>query len=871
MALETIWKHACEAPDARGLLWYDPLDSKPLQDWSYRHVWTTASRAACRLSADGASARNVGMLLGGGPALPTLELAVLLANLVLVPLGENEPLPRLRFMLEDAGPFVALVAAVAQAALAQELCAVAGCRLMLDSELFSQQEPSAGALALPALPALPSAEETVSHIFFTSGSTNRPKGCICTLQNLQAYCAAKNVVHEVTKESVVFVASAHTFDPSLGDFLATWLQGACVALARWGLPLGRSLEATQASHVQATPAHLATVEAQRQLKLRTVALGGELMPQQLLEDWAGQVRLLNTYGVTECTVYQAAAQLQLDSSRRALGRPLPGMQMVLAAKKGDDPTDCVQEGSEEIGELWIAGPQVGLGYSRRPELTVERFHERFHHLGRCFRSGDLAVAKCPSDAGCGWQLLGRRDGMVKLRGRRVELGEIEEVLLAAAPELLVSLAAVLADRMLLIYCVLRGDPSEAVRRVSCAWLRRLAAERLPKHMVPARVVAIDAMPLTTSGKVSRRQLAERPLSWEDASGGALKGSESAEMIAAAWREVLQVPCASKHANFLALGGDSMAALRVCQQLATRCLAGASSGEFGEELPEPLLPLHLLNRPCLVDFLQHLQRSSLGSWFSDPEVTEDMQEDEEEEEGEKKTFDGELSMSEILHHAAGVGAIEVVQSFLKRDSTTLVSACVAGRRTPLHAACMNGHAEVVKLLLEAQASAMGMDSKQVQPLHLAAQGGSLEVLALLLAARARMDATTRDQQTALHFAARSGAPGALVEELLAAPVWRGKGKKGRSPGGHEALKLDARDAWGRTALHWAVVNGHRSMVLKLLELGAQRSVRDAQSETPKDLAERRAQCRNAERPGDLGASVFGDIATLLGGSASTAKT
>ncbi|CAK9019149.1 unnamed protein product [Durusdinium trenchii] len=530
-----------------------------------------------------------------------------------------------------------------------------------------------------------------------------------------------------------------------------------------------------------------------------------------------------------------------------------------------------KEGSEEIGELWIAGPQVGLGYSRRPELTVERFHERFHHLGRCFRSGDLAVAKCPSDAGCGWQLLGRRDGMVKLRGRRVELGEIEEVLLAAAPELLVSLAAVLADRMLLIYCVLRGDPSEAVRRVSCAWLRRLAAERLPKHMVPARVVAIDAMPLTTSGKVSRRQLAERPLSWEDASGGALKGSESAEMIAAAWREVLQVPCASKHANFLALGGDSMAALRVCQQLATRCLAGASSGEFGEELPEPLLPLHLLNRPCLVDFLQHLQRSSLGSWFSDPEVTEDMQEDEEEEEGEKKTFDGELSMSEILHHAAGVGAIEVVQSFLKRDSTTLVSACVAGRRTPLHAACMNGHAEVVKLLLEAQASAMGMDSKQVQPLHLAAQGGSLEVLALLLAARARMDATTRDQQTALHFAARSGAPGALVEELLAAPVWRGKGKKGRSPGGHEALKLDARDAWGRTALHWAVVNGHRSMVLKLLELGAQRSVRDAQSETPKDLAERRAQCRNAERPGDLGASVFGDIATLLGGSASTAKT
>eukprot|EP00438_Fugacium_kawagutii_P013070 Skav213371 [mRNA] locus=scaffold797:44433:48491:+ [translate_table: standard] len=174
----------------------------------------------------------------------------------------------------------------------------------------------------------------VSHIFFTSGSTGRPKGCICSLGNLFSYCKAKNEVHQVVKDSVVFVASAHTFDPSLGDFFATWLAGACVALAPLDFPLGRCLEATKASHVQATPAHFATVEAGRSLALRTVALGGELMPQQIVDDWAGRVRLLNTYGVTECTVYQAAAVLLPESSRRELGAPFPGLRLFLAANRG---------------------------------------------------------------------------------------------------------------------------------------------------------------------------------------------------------------------------------------------------------------------------------------------------------------------------------------------------------------------------------------------------------------------------------------------------------------------------------------------------------------------------------------------------------
>lgn len=225
-----------------------------------------------------------------GAALPVLELAILLASLVMIPLGA-EPLPRLALILEDAGPLLAIIAGAKEMDLAQQLAELEGCLLMRNSDLCTmQQDPPAISLRSFAPDAV-----NVSHIFFTSGSTGRPKGCVCSFGNLLSYCKAKNEIHQVEEDSVVFVASAHTFDPSLGDFFATWLAGACIALAPLDFPLGRCLEATSATHVQATPAHFATVEAGRTLALRTVALGGELMPQQIVDDWAGRVRLVSQF------------------------------------------------------------------------------------------------------------------------------------------------------------------------------------------------------------------------------------------------------------------------------------------------------------------------------------------------------------------------------------------------------------------------------------------------------------------------------------------------------------------------------------------------------------------------------------------------
>eukprot|EP00438_Fugacium_kawagutii_P013071 Skav213372 [mRNA] locus=scaffold797:53917:56407:+ [translate_table: standard] len=122
----------------------------------------------------------------------------------------------------------------------------------------------------------------------------------------------------------------------------------------------------------------------------------------------------------------------------------------------------------------------------------------------------------------------------------------------------------------------------------------------------------------------------------------------------------------------------------------------------------------------------------------------------------------------------------------------------------------------------------------------------QAIQLLLSARAQLEATSHDKQTCLHFAARSGASGAILDELL-------EPKKGKGKGGSVALK--ARDSWGRSPLHWAVVNGHRSMVVKLLHAGADRNLSDDLGETPLAVAERRAQCRAQDRPAEMGASAW----------------
>ncbi|CAJ1356702.1 unnamed protein product [Effrenium voratum] len=619
--------------DSVALLWLTCEENKwQRQTWTHQEVWQRACGAAQRLGRG-----RCGVAVDEGPLLPLLELAVLLAGGSIVPLDPCEPKGRLASVLEDSAPDQVVAkdaAGLANVELALEQVQGARPALILAEHLFAD-----GPAACTEAPAI--AGDAISHVFFTSGSTGKPKGCVVAHCALRSYCLAKNATYKLGAESVCLVASAHTFDPSLGDFMSTWAAGGCVALgprSDFLQNLGPLLENSQATHLLCTPSLFATLgpryEPSVLPSLRSVALGGEKMPPQMVK----------AYGVTECCVYNATRQMLQDDSPAWLGNPLPGNVLLLQDTSRDELTDA------EEGELAIAGAQVGEGYLKRPELTARQFQVHPEH-GRLYLSGDL-VRRSEGEL----QLLGRKDHQVKVRGHRIELTEVEHWLLQFAQPLVNSLAVTCIEDRLVAFCVPSPALSTtAVRRVLRAVLRFFSEKQVPRAMRP-RFAWCDSLPLTGSGKVARHELSQLPVQEdsedEEEERAPLQGLEL--RVAQIWAEELAQPLhrINKHSHFQELGGHSISALRVCRRLAVHLSSGEMSrdddalgGDLGE-LTGPFAPLELLTRPKFQRYVQFLAEA-LGQ---DVDMAAEGQEEAEDEEG-----DG----VELLHRAAAAGSVLLI--------------------------------------------------------------------------------------------------------------------------------------------------------------------------------------------------------------------
>lgn len=287
------------------------------------------------------------------------------------------------------------------------------------------------------------------------------------------------------------------------------------------------------------------------------------------------------------------------------------------------------------------------------------------------------------------------------------------------------------------------------------------------------------------------------------------------------------------------------------------------GEFGEAMGT-LAPGEMIKRPLLRIYAAYLRNHFGGRELSSQEIgggTAAATSMGGGEGGGGGGVGGGVWGSDLLLDAAGVGAGEVV-SFLVGPRCSVPPHGNGG--FPLHAACKGGHVTCVQALLEAGASPNGADAMKRTPLHFAAQGGGVGVVEVLLAAKGSAGARDADRQSVLHHAARGGASRSALELLVKA---MGKDKdKPREKGAGGMLEW--KDAWGRTALHWAVINGHATVVAWLLGEGASKELRDAAGETALEMAERRARCGASERGDGERASTWANIATVLGGSGTT---
>ncbi|KAJ3155421.1 hypothetical protein HDU86_004323 [Geranomyces michiganensis] len=941
---ELVAAQVCARPEKTALIYCNANDT--LSRTSYQEIWTLATAAARavetyitpKVTKHDSRISAVGILIDEGLMLPVMHLAALMTSAAMVPLDYKDP--RLHLLIEEAG--CDAVIAKDDACVHVFEAALAKCLTRPDSRpwpppcitLTALQQAAAGPSCSAAAAPFPS-PSAISHIYFTSGSTGRPKGCISTHAALASYCHAKNAAHAVTHDSIVFVASAPTFDPSLGDFCSAWIAGATVAstdASKRLADLGLCLQKTSATHLLTTPSLFSTLQGaygpDELPQLQTIALGGEPMSAATATTWADRVRLLNTYGVTECCVYQAYAQIGPGVSLRAIGTPLAGNELLVMTNDGEletfakTPADAmraiIHPAAGDVGELWIAGRQVGIGYLDRPELSAQKFVAHPKH-GMCFRTGDIVSAYAQGGE-CHWRLVGRLDAQIKVNGQRFDPGETEAVLLSKTAPILLSRAAVVyhpGKKLLLAYCV-PAQADEYLQNASrtkllTVVLRTECAENLPAHMCPARFLLVSELPETSTGKIARAVLAKLPLPAESTAAEAQEGNEAlpsyggwSAVVRKAWRDVLGTAPRGALSHFAELGGDSLAALRVCKQIASvyrregsannngaddADSAVARSSVFGELLGV-LAPAELLKRPALGEYARYLYMECGGlnggnETIDDPTATAvgtGTGNDDQAQEPEPHT----MWESQLLA-AAGCGAARVIDFLVRKHVLLPANEAPPARRrntpTALHIACLNGHVEAARVLLlhggASVFSAAALDSSGATPLHLAAQAkakGSLTtalVKLLLLHSESAPPAAAKKKkgpasimhhpthrvdfarQTPLHHAARSGAPTAVLTALLSA-----------SP--DAPALLAARDQWGRTALHWAVVNGHRGCVAALLEAGADRKAVDDAGEGAVEMAERRARCGASERGAGVVASVFADIAKLLGGSGTTSS-
>ncbi|SED96656.1 amino acid adenylation domain-containing protein [Streptomyces sp. 2112.3] len=526
---------------------------------TYAELNERANRLARQLVARGAGPESyVAVALPRSAQMLEGMLAVMKAGAGYLPLDPDYPAERLAAMLADSAPALLLTTTE----LAGRLPQPGG----LDVLLVDQAATAAERAALPGAD-LDDADRRAplrvahpAYVIFTSGSTGRPKGVVVSHTGIGALSAHQLAHYGVRPESRVLQCASPSFDVSVAEFCLALLSGACLVVPA-DTPAGPQLAAFLAerrvTHLLIVPSALAQVPRTELPELRTVITGAEPLSPELAGFWGRDRLLVNAYGPTEgtCDVSFARRLVPDAAAASVIGRPIDGNRMYVL----DKALRPVPPGVE--GELYLSGGGLARGYLDRPGMTAERFvADPYGAPGaRMYRTGDLAAWNADGQL----QFRGRADTQVKVRGFRVELGEVEAVVAGCAG---VERAVVMVredrpgDQRLVAYVEPTGEHGELAARA----LRSEVAERLPAYMVPGAFVVVDEWPLTPNAKLDHRAL---PAPAQPATGAYRPPrSPQEELVCRLFADVLGVERVGVDDSFFELGGHSLLATRLTHRL-----------------------------------------------------------------------------------------------------------------------------------------------------------------------------------------------------------------------------------------------------------------------------------------------------------------
>ncbi|MFI0348969.1 amino acid adenylation domain-containing protein [Actinomadura sp. 9N407] len=498
---------------------------------SYGELNAWANRLARSLVARGAGPeRFVALKLPRSVELVVAVLAVLKAGAAYVPIDPDYPADRIAYVLDDAQPVLTIDE-------------VGACEEYADTDL-----------------AVPVSPDNPAYVIYTSGSTGRPKGVVVPHANVVRLLRSTEGRFGFGADDVWTLFHSYAFDFSVWELWGSLLYGGRLVVvpyltSRSPEDFLRLLETERVTVLNQTPsAFYQLMAADRDnpgvdvSALRYVVFGGEALELGRLDDWYSRhadnaPTLVNMYGITETTVH--VSHIELDRAYAAtapgsvIGTGIPDLRIyVLDGRLQPVPAGVV-------GELFVAGPGLARGYLNRPGLSAERFVADLHGAPgtRMYRTGDLG--RWLADGRL--EYLGRSDQQVQLRGFRIEPGEIEAVL--ARHEAVSDVAVIVRDERLIAYIVGKDDD-----------LRAHAAQHLPGYMVPAAVVELDALPLTSNGKLDRKALPDPDFSAKVSSRA--PGTPQEETLAGLFAEVLNLERVGVEDGFFDLGGDSIIAIQL---------------------------------------------------------------------------------------------------------------------------------------------------------------------------------------------------------------------------------------------------------------------------------------------------------------------
>ncbi|KAJ1976921.1 hypothetical protein H4R35_002496, partial [Dimargaris xerosporica] len=508
--------------------------------WTYQQLLAHSQAIAQGLVDQGVSPEEpTGILVQRVPATIAALFGVLIAGAAFVPIDPTYPMDRIAYILNDCGIKHVLYHAE-DTAVAAAVRQHTQCTTHAFDELLQSHSP-ADVVALPLSTIQPN---HLAYILYTSGSTGQPKGVMIEHHSLAT------LVQQVSECTTIQPGSRHlqmlalTFDSALGDIFFTLCHGATLVLHQGIVESLHHVESTIT-----TPSLLSMLDPTQYPNLTSITIIGEVLPDQLAKQWLSTCQVINVYGPTECTVIATSHVCTADTSV-TIGQPISNYEVYIL----DSNLCLVPVGV--VGELYIGGAGVMRGYVNRPDLDqAVLVPHPFQKQGQLYKTGDRGRWLVNGDI----EYIGRNDGQIKVRGRRVESSEIEAVL-CQHPEV-TKAAIVVVDNQLVAFI----SPAA----VNTAKVLSFATQRLPTYMVPVHALTLATLPLTTSGKINRKQLRQQAEHYQQSLCSAPQSvtkpcNPTERTVVEAMAQALSKAADTIDINdsFFGLGGDSLLAIKV---------------------------------------------------------------------------------------------------------------------------------------------------------------------------------------------------------------------------------------------------------------------------------------------------------------------